>query len=146
MYQNGGGGVSVITSKVLHFPALRCPLYSVWCHSRIPGCAFHADNKGMILAFPTFILPVDTSSDCVVKGIVPSSSDTIYFDQCSLGNAMAVSDNTRYRASRRGAVPSPVDNCHVSPDTSPVSASTYRSSKCDPICVTVPLMIPFLLH
>jgi hypothetical protein len=79
---------------------------------------------------------VDTSSDCVVKGIFPSSSDTIYFDQRSLGSAMAVSDNTRYRASRRGAVPSPVDNCHVSPDTSPVSASTYRSATCDPICVS----------
>ncbi len=128
------GCVLVIISNVLHIPLLRCPLYSVQCHSRIPGCAFHTDNKGIILAFPTFILPVDTSYDCAMKGIFQSPSDTVYFDQCSLGNTMAVSDHTRYRASRRGAVHSPVDNCHVSPDTSPVSASTYRSSTCDPIC------------
>ena len=47
-------GHPVITDKVLHVPALRKMLYSIWQHRRSPGCSFHADNDGIRLDFPTF--------------------------------------------------------------------------------------------
>jgi hypothetical protein len=115
------GGVIVVISNVLHVPSLRCPLYSIRCHSRIPGCAFHADNKGVILAFPEFTLPVDISSDCIIKGVFPSPSGTVRFDERLVGLASAVSDNTRNRHKRRGIVVSPTSlaNCQETSGDSP---------------------------
>jgi hypothetical protein len=107
------GGVIVVITNALHVPSLRCPLYSIRCHSRIPGCAFHADNKGVILAFPEFTLPVDISSDRLLQGIFPSPSGTVRFDERLVGHVSAVSDNTRNRHKRRGIIASPTSlaNC-----------------------------------
>ena len=102
------GGKIVIVTNALHVPTLRCPLYSIRCHSRIKGCAFHADNQGVLLAFPEFTLPVDISSDCLLQGGFPSPSAVVSFDERLVGSVSAVSDNTRHRHKRRSAIPSPL--------------------------------------
>jgi len=135
------GGYTTIISNVLHIPALRCPLYSIRSHSRIRGCGFHADNKGTLLAFPTFILPVDLSYDCVLKGSFPSSMDTVHFDERSVGNISAVSDNTRNRSKRRGCLSPPVAHCQVTqPNDSPVSPSVAPSIA--PLVAQAPISSP----
>ena len=98
------GGVTVILANCLHVPSLRCPLLSVRCHRRQPGCSFVADNTGAFLTFPEFIIKVDDSVDCFIKGSPASDSDTIYFDGRSAGLISAVSEGTRHRAKRRAPV------------------------------------------
>ena len=57
-----------ITGKrqVLHVPALTAPLISVRQHQRHQGCSFIANNKGCYMTFPTFLIEVDDSTDCLV--------------------------------------------------------------------------------
>ena len=137
------GGVIVVITNVLHVPSLRCPLYSIRCHSRIRGCAFHADNKGVILAFPEFILPVDISTDCIIQGKFPPIYGTVRFDERNVGSVSAVSDNTRNRHKRRGVVPrsSGPANCqeqvHLpdAPSNSIPVPDFSESSPSDPIVV-----------
>jgi hypothetical protein len=90
----------IIIHDVLHVPKLRSPLLSVRCFRRITGCSFIADNTGSYLTFPTFILPVDDSSDCTISGRLCSSIN-VEFDSCITGSAAAVSDNTRFRNNHR---------------------------------------------
>jgi hypothetical protein len=98
------GGVTVLIKDVLHVRALRCPLYSVRCHRRSIGCAFLADNEGIYLTFPKFIIPVDDSVDCIVKGKFAYPDSTLYFDARLAGTVSAVSDSTRHRNNRRPVV------------------------------------------
>ena len=59
-------GHSVLIRDVLHVPSLRNPLYSLRAHQRQRGCGFvgASDMGGIYVYFPTFLLEVDTSSDC----------------------------------------------------------------------------------
>ena len=100
------GGHNIILKDVLHVPSLRCPLFSVRCHRRFLGCSFLADNSGTFLSFPSFIIPVDDSTDCVVSGHSAPTNQLIHFDARVAGCTCAVSDNTRHRASRRPIVSS----------------------------------------
>ena len=131
------GGYVTIIANALHIPALRCPLYSIRSHSRIRGCGFHADNKGTLLAFPTFILPVDLSYDCVIKGSFPSSIETVHFDERSVGSISAVSDNTRNRDKRRGClIVSPSAHCQVTQQNdSPTQSTATSLSLSEPVLV-----------
>jgi hypothetical protein len=124
------GGKTVIVTNALHVPTLRCPLYSIRCHSRIRGCAFHADNRGVLLAFPEFTLPVDISSDCLLQGAFPSSDSVVSFDERLVGTVSAVSDNTRFRHKRRGVASSPTlsANCQETIVDSPLGPATNSSS------------------
>jgi len=62
----GPRGHIVARREVLHVPALKAPLFSVRQHRRHQGCSFVADNKGCYLTFPTFSVPVDDSTDCLI--------------------------------------------------------------------------------
>jgi len=91
---------SVLLHEVLHVPKLRSPLLSVRCFRRLHGCSFVADNSGSFLTFPDFILPVDDSSDCTIDGCL-GVQRSLDFDSHLVGCSAAVSDNTRFRMSRR---------------------------------------------
>jgi len=91
------GDKKVIFHDVLHVPSLRCALLSVRCLRRIRGCSFLGDNSGCFLSFPSFILPVDDSLDCIIRGrFLLDTDDAIDFDSRLVGLVTAVSDNTRF--------------------------------------------------
>jgi hypothetical protein len=55
----------VLVRHALHVPGLAVPLYSLRAHLKQPGCGFiGTSDSGMLVYFPSFILSVDTSSDC----------------------------------------------------------------------------------
>lgn len=62
----GSKGYIVGRREVLHVPDLKAPLLSIRQHRRHQGCSFLADNGGCFLSFPTFSIPVDDSSDCLI--------------------------------------------------------------------------------
>lgn len=80
---------------VLQFPDLQSPLLSAHCFHCLKGCSFMVDDAGSFLTFPTFILPVDNTTDCMVA-CLPSLFTVIDFDSCLAGSAAAVSNNTRF--------------------------------------------------
>jgi len=88
------GGQSIILHDVLHVPNLRYPLVSVRCFRRLKGCSFLSDSSGCFLTFPTFFLPVDDSSDCIIKGQKLHKPIQPVFDSRLVGSVSAVSDNT----------------------------------------------------
>ena len=58
-------GQRVLVRHALHVPGLAVPLYSLRAHLKQPGCGFLGNSdSGMLDYFPSFILSVDTSSDC----------------------------------------------------------------------------------
>jgi hypothetical protein len=71
----GSQGHIVARREVLHVPALKAPLLLVHQHHHHQGCSFMANNKGCYLMFPTFSIPVDDSTDCLIayKTINPVS-------------------------------------------------------------------------
>jgi hypothetical protein len=70
----------------------------------LTGCSFIADNKGSFLTFPTFILPVDDSSDCTIIGRACSSTKDD-FDSRITGSVAAVSNNTHFKHQHRPILP-----------------------------------------
>jgi hypothetical protein len=55
----------VLVCHALHVPGLAVLLYSLWAHIKQPGCGFiGTKDLGMLVYFPSFVLSVDTSSDC----------------------------------------------------------------------------------
>ena len=55
----------VLIRHALHVPGLAVPLYSLRAHLKQPGCGFIGTSEsGMLVYFPSFVLSVDTSSDC----------------------------------------------------------------------------------
>jgi hypothetical protein len=55
----------VLIQNAFHVSGLMMPLYSLQAHLTQRGCAFYgAFAAGMLLYFLTFVLTVDTSSDC----------------------------------------------------------------------------------
>jgi hypothetical protein len=55
----------ILIRNCLHVPDLRNPLYSLQAHQRQWGCGFIGMfGLGMHVFFPTFILEVDTATDC----------------------------------------------------------------------------------
>ena len=58
-------GKKVLIRDCLHVPELRQPLYSLRAHQRQQGCGFLGmKDLGVFVIFPTFILEVDTTTDC----------------------------------------------------------------------------------
>ena len=58
-------GKLVLIRDCLHVPALRNPLYSLRAHQRQHGCGhIGMDGLGMFVFFPTFVVEVDTDTDC----------------------------------------------------------------------------------
>ena len=58
-------GKKILIHNCLHVPNLRNPLYSLHAHQRQRGCGFIGMfGLGMHVFFPTFILEVDTATDC----------------------------------------------------------------------------------
>jgi hypothetical protein len=58
-------GKKILIHDCLHVPDLRNPLYSLRAPQRQPGCGFIGmHGLGMHVFFPTFILEVDTATDC----------------------------------------------------------------------------------
>jgi hypothetical protein len=55
-----------------------------------------ADNVGSFFIFPSFILPVDDSSDCIVSSSFSSNHESPDFDSRLVGSISSVSDNTRF--------------------------------------------------
>jgi hypothetical protein len=124
---------SIILHDVLHVPKLRSPLLSVRCFRRLAGCSFVADNSGSFLTFPTFILPVDNSSDCTIPGH-SCPHFNVDFDSRNTGSATAVSDNTRFKHNRRPILSSttsqkhPVGSDFPTPNTTPLKSTPSDSS------------------
>lgn len=94
------GDKKVMFHDVLHVLSLWCSLLSVWCYQWFKGCSFLGDNSGCFLSFPTFFLPVDDSSDCIIRGKFLPDNNVIDFDSHLVGSVLAVSDNTHFRNSR----------------------------------------------
>jgi hypothetical protein len=58
-------GQRVLIRNALHVPGLVMPLYSLQVHLTQCGHAFYGPySAGILICFPTFVLTVDTSSDC----------------------------------------------------------------------------------
>ena len=58
-------GKKILIHDCLHVPDLRNPLYSLRAHQQQRGCGFIGMfGLGMHVFFPTFILEVDTATDC----------------------------------------------------------------------------------
>jgi hypothetical protein len=58
-------GQRILVHNVLHVPGLAVPLYNLCTHLKQRGCGFIGSFKaGMLVYFPTFILSVNTSTDC----------------------------------------------------------------------------------
>jgi len=92
------GGKDIVLHDVLHVPNPRSTLLSVRCFRCFKGCSFLSDNSGCFLTFPTFFLPVDDSSDCIIKGNLVKTPSSPIFDSRLVGMVSAVSDNTRHRS------------------------------------------------
>ena len=61
------GGHPVRLRNCLHVPDLDMFLLSVHIHQRRgQGCAFIADPTGCFLTFPSFIIPIDYTLECLV--------------------------------------------------------------------------------
>jgi hypothetical protein len=61
------GGHLVRLRNCLHVPDLNMFLLSTRIHWRCgPGCAFIADPTGCFLTFPSFIIPIDDTLECLV--------------------------------------------------------------------------------
>lgn len=58
----------IILHDVLHVLTLFSPLLSVRCFHHLKGYSFMADNNGILLTFPTFVLYVDDSSNYTITG------------------------------------------------------------------------------
>ncbi len=94
------GGKEIVLHNLLNIPKLRSPLLSIRCFRQLKGCSFLSDNSGCFLTFPTFFLPVDDSSDCIIKGNLVKTPSSPFFDSRLVGMVSAVSDNTRHRSLR----------------------------------------------
>jgi hypothetical protein len=58
-------GKHILIWDCLHVPALRNPLYSLWAHQHQHGCGFIGMHQlGMYIFFPSFIVKVNTATDC----------------------------------------------------------------------------------
>ena len=58
-------GKKILIRDCLHVPDLRNPLYSLQAHQRQRGCGFIGmSGLGMHVFFPSFIIEVDTTTDC----------------------------------------------------------------------------------
>jgi hypothetical protein len=58
-------GIQILIQDCLHVPALRNPLYSLRAHQRQHDCGFLGmHNLGIFVFFPTFILEVNTETEC----------------------------------------------------------------------------------
>ncbi len=95
----------IIIHDVLHVPRLCSPLLSIRCFRQLAGCSFIAHNTGSFLIFPTFVLPVDDSSDCTISGRFCSSTN-VEFDSRITGSTAAVS----FQNNRRPLITKPSDN------------------------------------
>jgi len=61
-------GKKILIRDCLHVPDLRNPLYSLRAHQRQRGCGFIGMyGLGMHVFFPTFIIEVDTATDCHLR-------------------------------------------------------------------------------
>jgi hypothetical protein len=61
------GGHPVRLRNCLHVPDLNMFLLSTRIHRRRgQGCAFIADPTGCFLTFPSFIIPIDDTLECLV--------------------------------------------------------------------------------
>ena len=70
-------GRKILIRDCLHVPDLRNPLYSLRAHQRQRGCGFIGMfGLGMHVFFPTFILEVDTATDCHLQ-YEPIGRDTL---------------------------------------------------------------------
>jgi len=70
-------GKKILIRDCLHIPDLRNPLYSLHAHQRQRGCGLIGMfGLGMHVFFPTFILEVDTATDCHLQ-YKPISRNTL---------------------------------------------------------------------
>jgi hypothetical protein len=61
-------GQRVLVGNALHIPNLVVTLYILHIHLTQCGCSFYgAYEGGMLVCFPTFVLTVDTSTDCLLS-------------------------------------------------------------------------------
>jgi hypothetical protein len=89
------------------------------------GCSFVADNKGSFLTFPTFILPVDDSSDCTISGQLEDSPTAYDFDSRLVGSIFNLHNQMRFRKQHH-----------------PISSKTLPKIKAIPPIETYPMITP----
>ena len=71
-------GKQILIRDCLHVPALRNPLYSLRAHQRQYGCGFIGmQGLGMYVFFPSFIVEVDTATDCHLSYMALGRSTTL---------------------------------------------------------------------
>jgi hypothetical protein len=102
-------GQRALVRNVFHIPGLVVPLYSLRAHLKQPGCGFFGTfEAGMLVYFPTFVLLVNTSTNChlsyeplgcnaplsTLHYVQPWCAPTLYPSKVSPStcNAMAVPD------------------------------------------------------
>ena len=118
-------GHRVRLADCYHVPDLDVHLLSIRVHRRRgPGCSFLADDHGMYLTFPSFVLSVDDGSDplIAISPIPPNSSSSIEYSDTHgsvlYGRALRVvgrrvQTRSQTRSDTEAASPSPLPSCYV---------------------------------
>jgi hypothetical protein len=76
------GGHPVRLRNCLHVPDLDMFLLSTRIHRRRGrGCAFIADPTGCFLTFPSFIVPIDNTLECLVPCFTAPPTSTFDYDE-----------------------------------------------------------------
>ncbi len=103
-------GQRLLIQNVLHVPALRVQLYSLWAHLHQSGCRFIGSfATGMHVYFPGVVLSVDMSTNCHLSyeplgKSAPLSS--LHYVQPRCPPVLYPAESSAFRA-RAGAEPSP---------------------------------------
>ena len=95
------GGHPVRLRNCLHVPDLDMFLLSTRIHRRRgQGCAFIADPTGCFLTFPSFIIPIDDTLECLVPCSAAPPSSTFDYDETTTLTYPAAPIITRRSAKR----------------------------------------------
>jgi len=87
----------IIRTRSLYVPKLSCALYSITQHMKHQGCYFHAEHNKSYLAFPTFIIPIQTTPEMQVTATpvqVTTPASSIHYDE----ETATVTTSTKYTA------------------------------------------------
>jgi hypothetical protein len=103
-------GQRLLIRNVLHVPALRVPLYSLWAHLCQSGCIFIGSfATGMHVYLPGVVLSVDMSTDCHLSYEPLGKSApllSLHYVQPQCPPVLYPAESSAFRA-RAGAEPSP---------------------------------------
>ena len=129
-------------ANVLCVPELAGPLFSVRRFRKIPGCGFFATNTKCCLAFPTFVLDIDDSTDVSLPYQSLPSATVFDFDELTTPHSVPsgsafVTTRTGKSSSPPAPSPSPLVT-HITPPATQPSADDRDDSTYDDMPPLIP--------